>query len=143
MVLFAKDIVDRDYITAAGSINAFDAAKLMRDRSHGFIFVSGGEGRPVGMVTEWDYISKVAAEGRDPSKVSLEEIMSTNLVTVNDDWGIDQVSQFMTEKGIRRVLVLHKGTLIGVITSKTVLSTLKSYLDTVSVQVARLQGPWQ
>lgn len=143
MVLFARDIVDRDYITAAGSTNAFDAAKLMRDRRHGFIIVSGGEGRPVGMVTEWDYISKVAAEGRDPSKVSLEEIMSTNLVTVNDDWGIDQVSQFMTEKGIRRVLVLHKGTLIGVITSKTVLSTLKSYLDTVSVQVARLQGPWQ
>ena len=143
MVLFARDIVDRDYITAAGCTNAFDAAKLMRDRRHGFIVVSGGEGRPVGMVTEWDYISKVAAEGRDPSKVSLEEIMSTNLVTVNDDWGIDQVSQFMTEKGIRRVLVLHKGTLIGVITSKTVLSTLKSYLDTVSVQVARLQGPWQ
>jgi CBS domain-containing protein len=143
VVLFARDIVEKDFISMEGKTSAFEAAKVMRDRRHGFVVVSGGDGRPVGIVTEWDYISKVAAEGRDPSGVALEEIMSTNLVSVNDDWGIDQVSQFMTENGIRRVLVLHKGTVIGVITSKTVLSALKNYLDTVSVQIARLQGPWR
>jgi CBS domain-containing protein len=143
MVLFARDIVEKDFISADSKTNAFEAAKIMRDRRRGFVIVTGGDGSPIGIVTEWDYISKVAAEGRDPSGVALEEIMSTNLVTVNDDWGIDQVSQFMAEKGIRRVLVLHKGTMIGVITSKTVLSALKNYLDTVSVQIARLQGPWR
>lgn len=143
MVLFARDIVERDFITADGSTSALDAARTMRDRRHGFIIVSGGGGRPVGIVTEWDYVSKIAAEGRDPSRVTLGEIMSTNLVSVNDDWGIDQVSQLMSERGIRRILVLRGGTVIGVITSRTVLSTLKNYLDTVSVQIARLQGPWQ
>ena len=143
MVLFARDIVESDFISAVGSMNAFEAARMMRDRRHGFVVVTDRDGRPVGMVTEWDYISKVAAEGKDPSKVALEEIMTKSLVTVNDDWGIDQVSQFMSERGIRRVLVLHKGTVIGVITSKTVLATLKNYLDTVSSQIARLQGPWR
>ena len=143
MVLFARDIVEKDFISAEGSMNGFEAAKVMRDRRHGFIIVEDRGGRPVGIVTEWDFISKVAAEGRDPTKVSLEEIMTKNLVTVDDDWGIDQVSQFMSERGIRRVIVLRQGKMIGVITSKTVLSALKSYLDTVSVQIARLQGPWR
>ncbi len=69
--------------------------------------------------------------------------MSVNLVTVDSGQGIDEVAQVMTEKGIRRVLVLHQGKVIGVITAKTVLATLKAYLDTVSTQIARLQGPWR
>jgi CBS domain-containing protein len=140
MVLFAKDIVERNFISLREDTNAFEAAKLMKDRKHGFVIVTV-DGKPIGIVTEWDYISKIASEGKDPASVTLKEIMSVNLVTVDADQGIDEVSQVMTEKGIRRVLVLHDGKVIGVITSKTVLATLKGYLDTVSTQIARLQGP--
>ncbi len=141
MVLFARDIVEKDFISVSEDVNAFEAAKLMRERKHGFVVIASGEGKPIGIVTEWDYISKIAAEGKDPANVKLKEVMSVNLVTVDADWGIEQVSQFMAERGIRRVLVLRDGKVIGVITSKTVIATLKEYVDTVSTQIARLQGP--
>lgn len=141
-VLFAKDIAETDFISLDGGVNAFEAAKLMKERRHGFVVIESKEGRPVGIVTEWDYISRIAAEGRNPADVALSEIMSSNLVTVDADWGIEEVSQLMTERGIRRVLVLRDGKVIGVITSKTVLSALKAYVDTVSTQIARLQSPW-
>lgn len=141
MVLFARDIVEKDFVSLGGDTNAFEAAKIMKERRHGFVIIATGDGKPVGIVTEWDYISKIAAAGRDPAGVTLKEIMSVNLVTVGADWGIDQVSQLMSEKGIRRVLVLHDGKVIGVITAKTVMSTLRAYLDTVSTQIARLQSP--
>ena len=143
MVLFARDIIEKDFISLGEDVNAFDAAKLMKDRRHGFVIIASGEGKPIGIVTEWDYISKIVAEGKDPADVTLKEVMSVNLVTVDADWGIEQVSQFMAERGIRRVLVLQNGKVIGVITSKTVMSTLKAYVDTVSTQIARLQGPWR
>ena len=143
MVLFAKDIVEEDFISLRGETNALEAAKLMRERRHGFVVIAAEDGTPIGIVTEWDYISKIAAEGKNPATVTLKEIMSANLVTVEADWGIDQVSQLMTERRIRRVLVLRKGKVIGVITARTVMATLKEYVDTISDQIARLQGPWR
>jgi CBS domain-containing protein len=142
-VLFARDIVEKDFISLGGDTNALEAAKLMRDRKHGFVVIAAEDGTPIGIVTEWDYISRIAAEGKNPATVTLKEIMSVNLVTVEADWGIDQVSQLMTEKRIRRVLVLHKGKVIGVITARTVMATLREYVDTISDQIARLQGPWR
>ena len=143
MVLYAKDIVETDFISVDGDVNGYEAAKLMKVRKHGFIVTTSLAGTPVRMVTEWDYISRLAAEGRDPKDVKLREIMSMSLVSVDANLGIEQVSQLMTERGIRRVLVLRDGKVVGVITSKTLLSKLKAYVDTVSTQVARLQGPWQ
>jgi CBS domain-containing protein len=140
-VLYARDIVQTDFITLAGDVNALEAAKLMKARRHGYVVIASPEGIPVGIVTEWDYVAKVVAEGRDPVNLTLREIMSPNPVTVDDNWGIDQVSRLMTGKGIRRALVLRNGKVIGVITVKTVLSALKGYVETVSAQIARAEGP--
>ena len=143
MVLYAKDVVETGFVSVGGDMYAFDAAKLMKERRRGFVVITSPAGVPVGIVTEWDYISRLAAEGKDPKNVMLREIMSTDLVSVDANLAIEQVSQLMTEKGIRRVLVLRDGKVVGVITSKTLLSKLKAYVDTVSTQVARLQSPWQ
>jgi IMP dehydrogenase len=101
----------------------------------------GSDGRPEGIVTEWDYVSKLVAEEKDPSATKLEDIMSVDLVTVKADDGIDFVSQIMSKRGIRRVLVIEGGKVLGVITARTVLTRLKEYVDRVSSQIARLQTP--
>ena len=141
MVLLAKDIVEKDFLSMPRGTSALEAAKQMKESQRGFVIVIGADGRPEGIVTEWDYLSKLVAEGKDPLKTKLEDIMSTGLVTVKADEGIDSVSQMMTERGIRRVLVIQGGKLLGVITAKTVLSRLKEYVNQVSSQIARLQTP--
>lgn len=141
MVLLAKDIVEKDFLSLPRGTTALEAAKQMKSSRHGFVIIVGADGRPEGIVTEWDYLSKLVAEGKDPSKIRLEEIMSTDLVAVKPDDGIDFVSQMMSERGIRRVLVIQGGKVLGVITSRTVLARLKDYVDRVSSQIARLQTP--
>jgi predicted transcriptional regulator len=81
------------------------------------------------------------AEGRDPSHVKLGDIMTSDLVSVDANVGLDQVAQLMTQKGIRRVLVLKDRKVIGVITAAIMLSRLKEYVDKVSSTIARLQSP--
>jgi CBS domain-containing protein len=112
----------------------------MKAKGNGFVIIASG-GSPEGIVTEWDFLAKIMAEGKDPAGVKLGDIMTSNLVSVDGNEGIDQVAQIMTQKGIRRVLVISDHKVLGVITAKTMLSRLKEYIDKVSSQIARLQSP--
>jgi IMP dehydrogenase len=141
MVLLAKDIVEKDFLSLPRGTTVLEAAKQMKSSRHGFTVIVGSDGRPEGIVTEWDYVSKLVAEEKDPSATKLEDIMSVDLVTVKADDGIDFVSQIMSKRGIRRVLVIEGGKVLGVITARTVLTRLKEYVDRVSSQIARLQTP--
>jgi len=141
MVLVAKDILEKNFLSMPGNTSLFDAAQQMKTSRHGFVIVANGEGKPVGIVTEWDVISKAVAEGKDPRHVKLEELMTRDLITVDPDVGIDELSEFMATKGIRRVLVVREGAVLGFITARTVLARLKDYVDKVSTHVARLYSP--
>lgn len=141
MVLYAKDIVEKDYLTLPGGSTVLEAAELMKDRRHGFVLI-GNPSMPEGMVTEWDILEKVVAAHKSPSKVTLAEIMSTELVSVDADQGIAAVANIMTEKGVRRMLVTRKGEVVGVITAKTMLARLDDYVNRISAQISKLQAPW-
>jgi len=141
MVLFAKDITEKDILSLPRNTTALEAARQMKLNKHGFVVVASANGSPEGIVTEWDYLAKLVAEGKDPARVRLEDLMTTNLVTVRPEDGFDYVAQLMAEKGIRRVLVLQRGKVLGAITSRTVLSRMKEYVDRISSQIARLQAP--
>ncbi len=140
MVLVAKDIVEKDFLSLSRSTSALEAARQMKARGNGFVIIASGSG-PEGIVTEWDFLSKIMAEGKDPAGMKLGDIMSSSLVSVDGNEGIDQVAEIMTQRGIRRVLVISDHKVLGVITAKTMLSRLKEYIDKVSSQIARLQSP--
>jgi len=141
MVLVAKDIVEKDFLSLSRETSALEAAREMKRKSHGYAIIASTGGDPEGIVTEWDFLSKIVAEERDPEKVVLGEIMSRDLVAVGANEGLDQVAQVMAQKGIRRVLVTRDHMVLGVITAKTMLSRLKEYVDKISSQIARLQTP--
>lgn len=141
MVLYAKDIVEKDFLSLSANSTVLEGAKAMKNSRHGFAVI-GTAAEPQGIVTEWDIVSKVIAEGWDPQKVTLGEIMSTDLVTIDAGAAISTVSQLMTEKGIRRLLVKEGPNVIGFITSKTMLARMNEYVDKVSSQISRLQAPW-
>src|SRR5437660_1936700 len=141
MVLVAKDVVEKEFVTVPRDTNALDAARQMKATRHGFAIIASPSGSPEGIVTEWDYLSKIVAEGRDPSHVKLGDIMTGDLVSVDANVGLDQVAELMAHKGIRRVLVLKDHKVIGVITAAIMLSRLKEYVDKVSSTIARLQSP--
>ncbi|HVB11536.1 MAG TPA: CBS domain-containing protein, partial [Nitrososphaerales archaeon] len=137
---YAKDIVESDFISLTGDTNALDAAKIMKEKRHGFAIIVA-EGKPVGIVTEWDYLSRIVAGEKNPASLMIKEIMSENVVSVKASDGIDYVSKLMADRGIRRVLVVDKGKIVGVITAKTVLSRLEDYINSISSQIARLNSP--
>jgi CBS domain-containing protein len=140
MVLYAKDIVEKEFIAISAGASVLEGAKLMKNSRHGFAIV-GTPAEPQGIVTEWDIVSKVVAEGWDAQKVTMGEIMTTELLSIDAGEGLSEVSRLMTDRGVRRLLVKDGGKVIGFITSKTMLARMNDYVDKISAQISRLQTP--
>jgi malate dehydrogenase (oxaloacetate-decarboxylating) len=141
MVLYARDIIEKDFLSLTAESTVLEGAKAMENSKHGFAII-GTPQEPKGIVTEWDIVSKVVGEGKDPRTVTMAEIMATDLVSVDAGTGLSEVSQLMTQRGIRRLLVKEEGHVVGFITAKTMLARMNEYVDKVSSQISRLQSPW-
>ncbi len=141
MVLYARDIVEKEFLSLPSGTTVLEAAREMREKRHGFVVVVTADGKPAGIATEWDFVARVVAEDRDPEALRIEEVMSRNLVSVDANAAIDQVSQMMVDRGTRRVLVVKDGKIVGVIEAKTILTRMKAYVDRLSAQIARTQTP--
>src|SRR5256886_7494578 len=113
MVLYAKDIVETEFLSLPPSTSVFDAAKQMAREHQGFVIITSPTKGPVGIVTEWDVLAKVVAEGRDPDRVPLGDIMSTRLVSVHPYEGLDRVAQLLADEGNRRGLVVEDSKVVG------------------------------
>ena len=137
MSLLARAIMDRDFISLARGTTVLEAAQIMKSRRHGYVIIQTPDGKTEGIATEWDFLSKITAEAKDPANVKLSEIMTVDLVTANPKAGFDDVSRIMSERQIRRILVFDQGRVVGVITARIMLRRLREYVERISNQIAR------
>jgi CBS domain-containing protein len=92
-----------------------EAAKLMKDEDVGLAPIVEG-GRLVGTLTDRDIVTRVVAEGKDPNRVPVREVASTDLVTVDPDQNLDEALSLMARNQVRRLPVVEEdGRLVGVL----------------------------
>ena len=98
--------------------NALDAAKLMVKNNVGSLILTK-EGKPIGVVTERDFLKWTCARDSRSSEVTLESIMSSPLVTIEPAAPIEVAANIMAINNVRRLLVIDDNEqVVGVITSK-------------------------
>jgi IMP dehydrogenase len=137
MVLRARDIMQRDLLTLDGGTSAADAAQTMMTRRTGYAIVLEG-GEPVGIVTEWDFLSKVLSAGRTPRDTPIRAIASAPLVTAEASAPTEDIVALMDQRGIRRMILTENGRIVGVITAREVLHCFREYVDRVSSDISRM-----
>ena len=131
-----KHYMSEEVPTAESHISVVEAAKEMSKLDKGFLIVLKA-GQPAGIVTERDFVRKVLAAELNPSKVSIGEIMSSPLITVDPDMDLVEATRFMQAKNIRGVLVAKSGIIYGVLTSKEIAQHFVDYLDQESRDIMR------
>jgi len=90
------------------------AAEVMKKNDiSSVIVIKKGDG--VGIVTERDIISKIVAESKDPKRIKISSVMTSPLITIGPEAGIDDAARVMRDKDIRRLVVIKKGKIVGVI----------------------------
>jgi CBS domain-containing protein len=97
-----------------------EAARLMRDEDTGIIPVVEG-GKIVGTVTDRDIALRVVAEGKPPESVTVGEIASRELVTIDPQQDLDEALRLMARHQVRRLPVVEEdGKLVGIVSQKDV-----------------------
>ena len=139
MVLLAKDIMEYAFLTVDEETSAYDCARQMVDQHKGYAVVSRTN-KPYGIVTEWDYLSKIVALGADPHTVKVREIASQVMHSCTPETPTDQVVSQMASHGIRRMVVRSGDQVVGIITSRMVLQRFREYIDKVSSEIAGYQS---
>lgn len=131
MVLNAGDVMRRDVNTVSGDVSVLDASRIMESNGTGFLIVES-EGKPAGIITEWDVLVKVTARQADPSKVPVKEIMTRNFIYVTPNTPTNKLVSVMKENRIRRLPVMDGGRVLGVITSRDIIRIFEDYMDNVA-----------
>ncbi len=117
-----KEVMTRDVCTARKDESLLNASRKMLEYGVGSIIIVE-DGKPVGIVTERDILKKVVARNKVPSKVKLEEIMSSPLITIKPTTSLREATDIMRKRGIRRLPIIDdSGNLIGIITDNDILS---------------------
>jgi CBS domain-containing protein len=92
-----------------------DAAEKMRSLNVGPLPVCDGQ-RVVGMITDRDIVVRAIAIGKDPNTTQVSDAMSPGIQYCFDDDDADNVLKRMTEKQIRRFIVVDRNKkLVGII----------------------------
>ena len=100
--------------TASPSMNAADAAALMKQFDVGVVPVAEGD-QLLGLITDRDLVVRVVAERRDPTEVRLSDILTKSPVTVSPDTKLSDARDLMAEHRIRRLPVTKADRLVGIL----------------------------
>jgi len=104
-----------DVLQIEADATVLEAIARMVDGNVGSLLVTD-DGRLAGIVTERDYLRRVALEGRTEKDTTVGEIMSAPLVYVTPETTIEECMAVMTERRIRHLPVLgDDGELVGVV----------------------------
>ena len=120
--LLVQDVMTRALITVKLSTTALQVAKMMTEGGIGAVFVQDN-GNPVGIVTDRDFATRVAANNL-PFDSPVEKIMSSPLITINHNEPISSAAERMTSKKIRKLAVTENGKIVGILTSTDLVTQL-------------------
>lgn len=106
-VVSVREFMTRDVVTTTADQAVADAAAALGARQISGMPVVDERGALVGMVTEYDVISK---RGK-----TVADIMTRGVISVGEDAGAEQVADIISMHGIRRVPVVRDGRLVGIV----------------------------
>jgi len=116
------EAMEPSVVTVGQNAPADEVARMMATKDIGSVVIVNNDRKPIGIVTERDFCFGVVAKNKMPSKVKVKDIMSAPLKTVVPDMTLKQASRLMAKHNIRRLPVIDKGVLVGIITNKDILA---------------------
>jgi CBS domain-containing protein len=116
-VYVVSDILEdkgREVLQIEADATVFEAVERMVEANVGSLLVSDG-GQHVGIITERDYLRRVALGRRDDEATPVRDVMSSPLVVVTPQTSIDECMAVMTDRRIRHVPVVDGGAVVGIV----------------------------
>jgi len=119
-IVLVRDLMVREVKTIGPDASLAVAAGIMRDHHIGCLPVLEGE-RLVGMITDRDIAIRGVAEGLDPYRAAVREVMSTEAITCSVEATVEQARELMEANLIKHLPVLDEaGRLVGILAMRDI-----------------------
>jgi len=115
-----------------------DIAARMKEERIGSIIIMEKE-ETVGIVTDWDIVSNAVVKDVKPSLVKASEIMQ-KLHTIEGEEGVTEAARMLRQHNIKRLGVVYKNKLVGIISASDVIAVTPDLVDVISEKAALVRG---
>lgn len=127
--MLVRDVMSSPVVTMDEDEASNKAAANMDMNDLGAVIVQDKAGKSIGIITERDIVKRVVAKNQKPDTLKAKEIMTTPLVTIEPEASITDAARRMTRLDIRRLGVIYKGNLVGIISSKDILGVMPELIE--------------
>ena len=127
--MIVRDVMSSPVVTIDEEETTNKAAANMDMHDLGAVIVTNKVGKSIGIITERDLVIRVIAKNLKPDTVKAKEIMTAPLVTIEPEATISDAARRMTRLDIRRLVVIYKGNLVGIISSKDILGVMPELIE--------------
>jgi CBS domain-containing protein len=121
---------------ASPETTVFDALVMMSDKNVGALVVTSGE-EVTGIFSERDYARNVELKGKAARELRVQDIMTSNPVTVGPEHSIEECMEIMNNHHIRHLPVLENRRLVGMITIR---DAIKAVISEKEHTIAQLEN---
>jgi signal-transduction protein with cAMP-binding, CBS, and nucleotidyltransferase domain len=129
--MLVKDVMSSPAVTIEETVSANRVATLMGKTNLGCIIVTTKDGKPIGIITERDLVVRVLAKNARPDTLKAKEVMTAPLINIEPDATVTDAARRMSRLNVRRLGVMYKERLVGVISSKDILGVMPELLETI------------
>jgi len=139
LIRYSKPLIDmlnRDVITIVPTAPVSEAEYLMMREEVGSLVVVDDQMFPVGIVTDRDLVVSAIAEGKNPEESIVEEVMTKDVVYVDEETNILDILSTMSEYSIRRMPVTKDGRLTGIISVDDLIVVIATELVDLAMAVS-------
>ena len=137
--VLVRDVMSSPVITMDENSSSNSAAAAMDQNDLGCVIVTNKAGKSIGIITERDLVIRVLAKNIKPDTVKAKEIMTTPLVTIEPDATISEAARRMSRLDIRRLGVMYKGNMVGIVTSKDIIGVMPELIEIIQER-SRIEG---
>ena len=113
--MLVSDIMNQSVVSCAPDENVAHAARLMASYNVGSLPVCSPDGRLRGIVTDRDIVLRCVAEGSDPRKTPVRELMTRAVASLSPGDDISRAADKMGGSQVRRMPVVQGGKVVGIL----------------------------
>jgi CBS domain-containing protein len=136
--VLVRDIMNSPVISASPHDTIKDIATKMKEERIGSIIIMEKE-KTVGIVTDWDIVSNAVVKDVKPSLLKASEIMQ-KLHTIEGEEGVTEAARMLRHHNIKRLGVVYKNRLVGIISASDVIAVTPDLVDVISEKAALIRG---
>jgi len=127
-MLLVKDVMTKGVRVTGPDSSVREVVVTMNSFNIGSIIVVQ-DNKPVGVISERDVLRRVVEPCLSPETITAKQIMTSPVITICESASLAEVVKIMAEKRVRKIPVMKKERLVGIITYTDILSKVLSMIS--------------